>query len=495
MKRLKKTVGFLLTLVLLFIGAVNIYAEDAGIMCWPPWPPEPETPVTIHKIVGTGGFTLRDHDGSQLDANTIKDLGNNAYEYAGPEVIFTIWKVKADTTLESLKDKSDGQLNKEFSKVGDIHAGGTINLTDGRYYIRETKQPDTFVEQLGVPTILDIPALDDDGNRLTCIHIYPKNILVDKPEIDKDVREKDNDYAGFDIGEEFSYFIYPTIPVGFENYSKFEIKEELDKRLDYMGAISVSYNGVALALDDDYTVSESEIGAAGGGFTLAFTEAGLAKLAKGRPADGARKYLEIRFNARINNTAEMGTEIENNAKINYKHKFTKEKETDIPKPKRPKVHTGGRKFIKVDAADNKYNPLLKDAEFVVKKQVEGGFLYMKQDEMGRISWIQDINEATILRLDDQGKFEVRGLAYGDKGQAFEYWLEEIKTPEGYIKMKDLKFEVKQDSYDCETKLIKVVNVKKPRIPQTGGIGSLVFSVTGLGLMGAAVLVLRKKGRS
>ncbi len=62
-------------------------------------------------------------------------------------------------------------------------------------------------------------------------------------------------------------------------------------------------------------------------------------------------------------------------------------------------------------------------------------------------------------------------------------------------MKDLKFEVKQDSYDCETKLIKVVNVKKPRIPQTGGIGSLVFSVTGLGLMGAAVLVLRKKGRS
>lgn len=77
MKRLKKTVAFLLTLVLLFIGAVNIYAEDAGIMCWPPWPPEPETPVTIHKIVGTGGFTLRDHDGSQLDANTIKDLGKS----------------------------------------------------------------------------------------------------------------------------------------------------------------------------------------------------------------------------------------------------------------------------------------------------------------------------------------------------------------------------------------------------------------------------------
>lgn len=112
-------------------------------------------------------------------------------------------------------------------------------------------------------------------------------------------------------------------------------------------------------------------------------------------------------------------------------------------------------------------------------------------------------DANIVKLtsDGQGRFEIAGLAYGD------YMLEEETKPAGYAKINDndeqLEFEVKEGSYDShengldyvtennETKQGKQIKNKKVTIPQTGGIGSLIFIVAGAAIMIGAFVAYKK----
>lgn len=114
------------------------------------------------------------------------------------------------------------------------------------------------------------------------------------------------------------------------------------------------------------------------------------------------------------------------------------------------------------------------------------------------------NGALVLTSDNQGRFEVTGLAYGD------YQLVEIKAPEGYAKLSGpVKFTVAKGSYTNEEEgkidykkidyneksgkndAQQVIN-KKVSIPQTGGIGTVIFTVVGVMLMVGAAFALKRR---
>lgn len=120
--------------------------------------------------------------------------------------------------------------------------------------------------------------------------------------------------------------------------------------------------------------------------------------------------------------------------------------------------------------------------------------FKAKDEKGNIPV-----DAVVLTSDSDGKFEIKGLAYADG-----YQLEELTAPEGYAKLqKPVDFNVKEGSYDkvetdiayekegTENSAKKVPN-KKVTIPQTGGIGSLIFIVAGLALMGVAFVAMKRR---
>ena len=109
-------------------------------------------------------------------------------------------------------------------------------------------------------------------------------------------------------------------------------------------------------------------------------------------------------------------------------------------------------------------------------------------------------DAVVFVSDSKGGFEVTGLYAG------KYQLEEIKAPAGYaLNDAAVDFEVKHGTYksaEGKTELeytsteetgdygLKIAN-KKMTIPQTGGIGTVLFTVVGIGLMAGAVMAMKK----
>ena len=223
-------------------------------------------------------------------------------------------------------------------------------------------------------------------------------------------------------------------------------------------------------------------------------------------------------------------------------------------PTEPKVQLGGRKFVKTNNENKDSDKLerLAGAEFYVKN-AEGKYLVAAKKDATAVKTAKDELDAAVkayndlsaekqkgeegktakaeidakqdaynktfvanateytwgekddenvvtLTSDSEGRFEIKGLAYEK-----DYALEEKEAPSGYAKLQlDEKFEVKEGSYaSTEDELqynkddvkggygLQIKN-KNVTIPQTGGIGSLIFVVAGLALMAVAFVAMKRR---
>lgn len=146
--------------------------------------------------------------------------------------------------------------------------------------------------------------------------------------------------------------------------------------------------------------------------------------------------------------------------------------------------------------DKEKNTLLQKVE-ETKKLRDDAFIKAKTV----YEWIdksqKDVRKADLVTLisNENGQFEINGLEKGIK-----YYLEEVLAPEGYAKSTSLfEFEAgggtKDISYEKEGKSgndAQQVKNKKVTIPQTGGIGTIIFTVAGLAIMGGAFYAMKKR---
>lgn len=114
-------------------------------------------------------------------------------------------------------------------------------------------------------------------------------------------------------------------------------------------------------------------------------------------------------------------------------------------------------------------------------------------------WIDDTDKHTgayVFTSGTDGYFKVTGLQKGA------YELVETEAPKGYAKLTSpVPFTIGADSTGATTKLetgklqdekgFTQVENKKVTIPQTGGIGTVLFTVVGIGLMAGAVMAMKK----
>lgn len=339
------------------------------------------------------------------------------------------------------------------------------NLPEGHYWVVENAKG-TIVDARAVPfgLILPFTNLTGDGY-LRTIHVYPKNTLTDdEPEIEKTVDE-----SNVAIGDLNTWTVSIDIPVGIEDYDHFSFYDNIDSRLDFEGLnhVIAAADGINLIKGTDYTVNY-----VAPRLDVVFTQSGRVKLKNADP-----KKVDVTIKTRVNYTAIMGDDIENTATLEFDNGHGTEgtKEPEVP----PYVHTGGRAFVK---RDGNSEATLKDAEFKIKNEA-GKFV-----TVGDSGVITFDDTGTIFKSDGSGKFEVKGLPYGN------YVLVETKAPQGYALPTDpnTPFEVNATSYYANPKevtswetpadVIKTINNRRLVIPQTGGMGTVLFTIVGAVMM-------------
>lgn len=152
-----------------------------------------------------------------------------------------------------------------------------------------------------------------------------------------------------------------------------------------------------------------------------------------------------------------------------------------------KVTIGTEEFATKDAAMVKVEELrvARDKAFT-----EGKLSY---------TWVDDIKQATKFTSNDNGQFEVKGLEYGN------YRAVETKAPAGYALPTNggnFTFEIAKGTYTGQGTIDYVADSAKKdamqitnndvTIPQTGGIGTIIFTAIGLAIMASAIIAIKKR---
>ena len=291
--------------------------------------------------------------------------------------------------------------------------------------------------------------------------------------------------ATYQVGYAFNYNVTITLPSDIVEYDQFDMTDELDTQLswagtDNQGDVVVMAGTTTLTLGTHYTKS-----VVGKILTLTFNPANLGTF--------AGQELSITYKVKINETAVLGMDLENNVTFDYDNGHGG---TGTKKPPPPVVWTGGAKFVKVDSSNT--GNFLPGAEFKIATDATGTTFLVWTADLIAIntygSFVTPVVGADIImRSNTLGQFEIQGLKGGT------YYLVETKAPTvggtTYNLLRDpAAFTVTKTSYDA-AQPITILNNAGIRIPQTGGIGTAIFSVIGLSLMGIAVFMFRKRRNS
>jgi Cna protein B-type domain./Gram positive anchor. len=498
------------------------------------------TDITIHKIQMTDltGFPKSNPNAAQLNIPTW--FGAGANELAG--VKFNYYRVDGNPGLAQMTDAQLAAVPEATLAVatGVVKIGSFVTTTtgyfisklaDGRYVFYEDVENGLVKDSSAVPFVLNLPAAETDSTGKVCynpdgtlkylasMHIYPKNI-TEEPLPKKYIRIVDIYEDSAKVGDTVHYILTTTIPKNIERYDQFDFVDTLEGTLDYADNLTVKLNGNDLtkgtgtfdfnnAGADYYVTAPSTTG--GGTLTVQFTQAGLNKIGTIQNPD-----LKVEYDAKINETAktvyttpnQKGDEIANSFDIKYMNTFNA---NGTPGPEKTVTsndvyaYVGGKTFIKT----NDY--AINDTTYLLKLSGAIFDLYYETSNT-KVTWTEELiqlNKATtdnaakfggsvvagqpvVLRSGADGTFEIKGLQAVTTDFDGKYKLDETTAPTGYVKLNvPITFTVTKEGYNLETPQ-QIKNGKIPDIPQTGGIGTIIFLTTGLTLMGAAVVALKKK---
>ena len=395
----------------------------------------------------------------------------------------------------------------------DSNGRASINLTqrglpDGVYLIVERAHP--AIKAPVEPFYVMMPTTNAEGTGFEYeITLKPKNDVKGTVHIEKDVTSIGNDETTVDAYENHTWIIGTTIPEDIADGKSYVISDTLDSRLDYLGNLKVNVETkdgatvvATLSPDKDYVLNVSDADSLSEGkpsdsFTVSLTAQGMDKIAESLGSNAFDGYmLRVYYDAQINSNAEAGVEIPNQATLNYVNSvnFKFEVESDLPV-----VYTGGANLLKVDAQDHAI--VLGGAMFEVyrpasEEEVIAGENLVRIDGISALlvkgSFFDNASMAgskvTTVTTDADGRATIYGLAYGS------YYLVETKSPDGYNRVgKPQAFTIDAASH-TEENVIVVENVAGAVLPTTGGVGTQVFTLSGMVLIAVSCALLWLKKR-
>lgn len=460
MKKIKKTLSLLLLLVLSLAQVGNVKADGT------------KGTITINNAIVNETYSIY----RILDLETY-DAQNNHYIYRanskwqafindaskGGKYLeaknengntYYVWKENADQvefTKEAIAYAKAKPIETEVSKKA---TSTTVQFTklDLGYYLVSSS----------VGSLLHLTTTNPNGE------INEKNTI--KPEVDKEVKEnstgvygKENDAT---IGDTVEFKSTITTGAGFKDYVLYDkMSTGLTLNSNSIKAY-VIVNSDEVAIDEQYyTVNEN---VAGYTFTVTFDNEFIAKQPR-------NTKIVVKYTATLNENATIeGTGNINETNLKYGNDTTETKTTT--------TYTYKFNLKKTDADEKE----IEGAEFKLYKDNKE-ILVVLENEADSIYRVAVGNEAGVtIKV---GHATIKGLDVGT------YYLEEVVSPEGYNKLTSKqKVEVKGKNNDNSFHIndISVVNYTGSLLPETGGIGTMLFITFGLILiLGFGLLLVTK----
>lgn len=363
-------------------------------------------------------------------------------------------------------------------------------------------------------------------------------LKIETVEVDKKVNQ-----TSANVGEEVEFTITSKVPdtTGYTAY-KYIVNDKMSKGLDYTNdSLVVKIGDTVYTKYELTTQKNTETGETT--IKIEFDKTEFLKLEK----DAS---IVITYKATLNKYAEVAVENTNEVTIEYSNNPTDDTSTETTPPDIVKVYTYTIDFTK----KNVDGTTLAGAEFILEYVTEKGNKYVKMietndSETGKVTkvvaLVDDKSDATTFKSDENGLFSIAGLKAGsyiltetkapiikdEKGNIIDEYvipnfsfkftiaetLTEIKDEEGNVvevKVKDstLTYTTTENAakdyftitsgntQTDETPVLNdkfsatVLNAHKGELPSTGGMGTTIFTVIGIAVMAAAVIVLVVRNR-
>lgn len=402
---------------------------------------------------GKAADLLKDYEGLNGVTFEVYDVSKSFYDLRKNGATVK----EAQATLSQLPDNQLGTAvaTKVTENIGGEDGTAIFKLDDKTmlegeekdsvYLFRETQTPESVIKTAENMVVV-LPVFSGD-TLLDTIHLYPKNELAeeeDPPTLEKTIL---NEQASYELGEVIDYQTNVDIPKNLSKYTKFIVSDQADKHLVLQtNSIQVKAGGTVLNAGVDYQVATGK-----NNFSLNFDLAVL--------SDFAGEKLTVDYQMMLNSLPE-------NVEQALVNTATLETDIDLLKDNE-EIYTGGKTFVKIDLEDETLR--LNDAKFVVQN-VAGHYL---QQVGSGYQWTEEMADPVILQSGEQGKFQIKGLKYGN------YYLKEIEAPEGYVlNQEKIPFKVEKNS---TTSALNVVNQKiteeREGLPSTGGGSSTLNTPT------------------
>lgn len=502
MKRMKKFVGLLLTMMLV-LGMVTTALAATG-----------NGKITINNTVNGKEYKIyRIFNLESFNSGTKDPEGNitgAAYSYKVNED----WKSFFATGAEGLNyvtvDANGYVTWKSEAKAADFAEKAIAFATSNSIAVvgNETASgDDTPVVFENLP--LGYYLVDSSLGTLCALtttdptaEVIEKN---SKPSLEKWVKEDDwqkNNDAN--IGDEVEFKAVITVQ-GYAN--SYVMHDKMDDGLTYKEVTKIVLNENEteeknLVKDTDYTVETTNTDSCT--FEVKFKEAFCESLKSG-------DVITVYYKATLNDNAVVKAPENNNAHLSYKDNNDTDKKTE---DSNTKTYTWEMPVLKY-ANSNEETPLAgakfslyTDSECTKGNEIK--FHEVKKAGATTVYRVDKAGSVTEITTDATGKFNLEGLDAGT------YYLKETEAPEGYNKLdtvvkvvissekdntegaaaNELVYKIKQDVNGALTQvdMIKVNNQSGTLLPSTGGMGTTMFYVVGAILVVAAVVLLVTKRR-
>lgn len=510
------------------VGNINTASENGTIKLLYDIPDQLETVLSLEDTRGDNNYTSDELNEALADL-----LTDNT---AGKDALFNYFEATPGKTAMDLTDET-----------GETSAS---QLAQGLYLIVETKVP-ANVHTTTDPFFVSLPMTDETGDEwFYDVSVYPKN-QSETEQVDKLVKQHDDtdaayqDIATGSIGDRMDYTFVTKLPKITDQatyLNLFQFADTIEAGLTYNKDFTIyiygskedaEANTAASALatwqqdQGNFTVSYSNGDKAA---TVALTEAGLAAI----NPQYSEKYLVVSYSCVINNDAVLGDASNpNDVTLSYSRTNTADIETVQDSAK---VYSYG---INLEKTFNGQEGNAENVQFVLQNQTNGHYITAVAASAGVYN-VTDNNKssdeanATKFSPNADGSLIINGL------EADTYVLTEIQTDAGFSLLKEpMTIVINQtmdeiipstntlyDSAESATAVVVnagdrasatvdgdatamssddastnayvdmvVVNTSTFTLPQTGGYGTLFFTLAGCGIALVAFIFVMKRRSS